>query len=109
MLRQRHAKAARRPWGSSRASAAAAYRLYVVVELEFVGVGAKPELVEFGGALVVQPRGDEGLGEHAALGEEGVVGFQVAEHGLQGAGDLGDGGGLAGGQLVQVLVDRLGR
>ena len=85
------------------------WRLDVVVELEFVGVGAEPELVEFGGALVVQPGGDEVVGEYAAFGEEGVVGLQGVEDGVEGAGDLGDGGGLVGGQFVQVFVDRLGR
>ena len=51
----------------------------VVVEFEFVGVGAEPEFVEFGGALVVEPGLDEVVGEYAAFGEEGVVGFEGVE------------------------------
>src|SRR6201989_2205358 len=55
----------------------------VVVELEFVGVGAEPEFVEFGGPLVVQPGLDQVVGEDAALGEEGVVGLQRGEYRIQ--------------------------
>ena len=58
------------------------WRLDVVVELEFVWVGAEPELVEFGGALVIQPGGDEVVGKDAAVREEGVVGGQGVQGGV---------------------------
>jgi hypothetical protein len=58
-------------------------RSHVVVELELVRVRAQPEFVEFGGPLVVQPGLDQVLGEHAALGEEGVVALQGVEHHVQ--------------------------
>src|SRR5260370_5238208 len=81
----------------------AAYEgLDVVVELELVRVRAQPELVQLGGPLVVQPRLDEVVGEHAALGQERVVRLQVVEHRVERAGDLRDGGRLVRGQLVQV-------
>src|SRR5260370_27639018 len=58
----------------------AAYEgLDVVVELELVRVRAQPELVQLGGPLVVQPRLDEVVGEHAALGEEGAVRLYFVE------------------------------
>ena len=51
--------------------------LHVEVQLELVRMRAQPQLVELGGPLVVQPGLDEVLGEHAALGEEGVVSLEA--------------------------------
>src|SRR5690625_2270645 len=41
----------------------------VVVELEFVGVGAEAEGVDLRGALEIDPGGDQILGEHVTFGE----------------------------------------
>src|SRR5208337_5472394 len=92
---------------AARAPSVTYRRSAVVVELELVRVRAQPKLVELDRPLVVQPGLDQVVGEHAALGEVGVVGLQVSEHRFEGAGHLWDGGCLVRRQLVQVLVHRL--
>src|SRR5690606_34022922 len=76
--------------------------LHVVVELELVGVRTEAQLVNLSGALVVDPRLDEVLGEHAALGEERVVRLEVVEHLGKRSRHLRDEGVLLRGELVEV-------
>src|SRR5215469_17696394 len=52
----------------------------VEVELELVRVRAEPDRVEFAGSLVVQPGLDQVWGEHPAVEQVVVVGFQGVEH-----------------------------
>ena len=70
---------------------------HVVVQREFVGVGAEADQVDLLVALEGDPGFDQVFGEDAAFDEVVVVGFQAVDDGGEGVGDLGDVAGFLGG------------
>jgi hypothetical protein len=70
-------------------------------------VRAQPDRVDLVLALVLDPGLDEVPGEDVALQQELVVLLQVVEHDVERARQLLDLRRLLGGQLVEVLVERL--
>lgn len=84
-------------------------RSHVEVQLELVRVRTQLERGDLVRALEVDPRLDQVRREDVALEEELVVGLKAVEDGREGGRDLRDARVLLGGELVEVLVDRLGQ
>src|SRR4029453_10268875 len=79
---------ARADGGSPSALVRALPCLDVVVQVELPRVGAEAAGVSLVLALVGEPGVDHVLGEHAALEQELVVGFERGQGVVEGAGDL---------------------
>src|SRR5690606_31577903 len=80
--------------------------LHAVVQVVFqrVNEGANLDLL---GGFQLDEGIDEGVGEHAALGQEATVGIQCFQRFLQAAANLRDFLGLFRGQVIEVLVSRI--
>src|SRR5699024_11195078 len=79
------------------------YYSYFVVQIKLVRRRTQPDRGDLVLALVPDPRLDEIGGEHPALGEEIMIGFEIVEHLVERVGRLRDVVVLLGTQLVQVL------
>src|SRR5690348_5493037 len=80
--------------------------LNVVVQVELVRVRTHPHGIHFLGHLVINPKIDEVLGEHAALREEGMIFLEGLERFLKRSGDRRNVREFFLGKIKDVFVER---